>query len=370
MENMVEFREMAGLAETYEGKRVFVTGHTGFKGSWLLTWLHLLGAEIKGYSLPPLPEHKLYGQIHGEEMAGSVYDDILNYPVLEKSLLDFNPDFIFHLAAQPIVRTSYEVPVETFAINAMGTAHLLNIARNLGNACPIILVTTDKVYHNQEWPHAYRESDRLGGYDPYSASKACAEIIIESFRNSYFNPGDFSNHKKSIVVARAGNVIGGGDWAKDRIIPDSIRALQKNESIAIRNPASVRPWQHVMEPLYAYLLLGKKLAEDPLKYANAYNFGPLHTDCWVVERMVQHAIKIWGGGNYHIVRAAEQPHEAGLLKLDINRAEKDLQWKPIYSAAEAIQKTVDWYRNFDGQNALTLVKDDIQSFMSRLDAAD
>ena len=354
------------LTATYKGKKVFLTGHTGFKGSWLLTWLQMLGAEVKGYSLAPLPEHKLYEEIHGEKMACSVYADILDYPELEKCLLDFEPDFIFHLAAQAIVRTSYQLPVETFAVNAMGTAHLLNIARKLEKTCPIILITTDKIYHNHEWPYAYRESDRLGGYDPYSASKACAEIIIDSYRNSYFNPTEFSRHKKSIAVARAGNVIGGGDWAKDRIIPDSIRALQENESIPIRNPDAVRPWQHVMEPVYAYLLLGKKLSEDPIKYATAYNFGPLGTDCWRVEKMVEYVIKTWGKGTYHIVKEEDKPHEAGLLKLDINKAEKDLQWKPVFSAGEAIQKTVDWYKNFSGNNAKELIETDIRSFMARL----
>jgi len=317
-----------------------------------------------------LPEHKLYGQIQGERMGESVFGDILNYDELERNLLDFNPDFIFHLAAQAIVRTSYQLPVETFAINAMGTAHLLNSARKLEKACPIILVTTDKVYHNHEWPYAYRESDHLGGFDPYSASKACAEIIIDSYRNSFFNPKDVRKHKKSIAVARAGNVIGGGDWAKDRIIPDSIRSLQNDEPIPIRNPEAVRPWQHVMEPLYAYLLLGGKLSADPVKYATTYNFGPSGTDCWKVEKMVKYVIKTWGKGSYHIINETDKPHEAGLLKLDVNKAEKDLQWKPVFNAGEAIQRTVNWYRNFDGRNARELIREDILSFMNSLDQAE
>lgn len=354
------------LAGIYKGKRVFITGHTGFKGSWLLAWLHELGAEIKGYSLRPLPEHKLYEQIGGEKMGSSTYGDVLQYDELEKSLLDFNPNFIFHLAAQPIVRTSYEIPIETFAVNAMGTAHLLNCARKLGKPAIIILVTTDKVYHNNEWAYAYRESDHLGGHDPYSASKACAEIIIDSYRNSYFNPGTFHTHEKSLAVARAGNVIGGGDWARDRIIPDCIRALQKNEAIPVRNPDAVRPWQHVLEPLYAYLLLGGKLTEDPIKYATAYNFGPLGIDCWPVRKMVEQVISTWGKGEYQIVSEAEKPHEAGLLKLDINKAEKDLRWQPVLPAGVAIQKTVAWYKNFDGNNAFDLVRNDIRSFMNSL----
>jgi len=356
------------LTKVYKGKRVFLTGHTGFKGSWLLTWLHQSGAEIKGYALPPLPEHKLYDQVQGQRMADSVYDNILNYSVLEASLLDFKPDFIFHLAAQPIVRTSYELPLETFAVNAMGTAHLLNIVRKLENPCSIVVVTTDKVYHNHEKNYAYRESDHLGGHDPYSASKAAAEIIIDSYRNSFFNPKDHNKHRKSIAVARAGNVIGGGDWARDRIIPDSIRALQNKESVPIRNPDAVRPWQHVLEPLYAYLLLGKRLSEDPVKYATAYNFGPLDADCWRVEKMVDYVTKIWGEGTYHIVTEREKPHEAGLLKLDIQKAGTELQWHPVFSAEEAIQKTVNWYKNFNGQNALELIKEDIGSFMLKINS--
>jgi CDP-glucose 4,6-dehydratase len=220
----------------------------------------------------------------------------------------------------------------------------------------VVLVTTDKVYQNHERDYAYRESDHLGGHDPYSASKACAEIIIDSYRNSFFNPKAYHRHQKAIGVARAGNVIGGGDWARDRIIPDAIRALQSNESIPIRNPDSVRPWQHVLEPLYAYLLLGMKLAEDPVKYATAYNFGPLGIDCWRVEKMVGEVIRSWGGGTYHIVSEVEKPHEAGLLKLDIDKAEKDLHWQPVFTAGEAIQRTVRWYKHFDGGNAFELLK--------------
>lgn len=290
------------LADTYKGKKVFLTGHTGFKGSWLLLWLHSLGAEIRGYALAPGDEHKLYGHINGGGFCDSIFNDIMNYGELERSILEFEPDFVFHLAAQPIVRTSYELPVETFSVNALGTAHILNCIRRLEKPCQIVLITTDKVYNNREWPYAYRETDTLGGYDPYSASKACAELIIDSFRNSYFNPGQYHRHRKSVAVARAGNVIGGGDWAKDRIIPDIVRSLRDDRSIPVRNPQSVRPWQHVLEPLYAYLLLGSKLSQDPVKYATAYNFGPLTADCWRVEKMVQYAIDEWGKGTYHILQ--------------------------------------------------------------------
>jgi CDP-glucose 4,6-dehydratase len=347
--------------ETYQGKKVFLTGHTGFKGCWLLTWLHLLGAKVRGYSLPPLQEQVLFEQIKGDTLCESVLGDILAYDELEHNMLEFEPDFIFHLAAQAIVRTSYQSPLETFAINALGTANVLNAMRKLQKPCIALLVTTDKVYHNNEWFYPYRETDRLGGYDPYSASKACAEIIIDSYRNSFFNIKDYTNHKKSIAVARAGNVIGGGDWAKDRIIPDAVRALQIGDSIPIRNPSAVRPWQHVLEPIGAYLLLGSKLYEDPAKYASAYNFGPLNKDCLTVEEMVQHAIMTWGYGDYHLLDNTAMPHEAGLLKLDTSKATNDLQWYPVFNAYEAIENTIQWYRNFNN-NAFDLIKNDIFSF--------
>lgn len=349
------------FSETYRGKKIFLTGHTGFKGSWLLTWLHLLGAEVKGYSLPPLPEHLLFGQIKGDSLCSSVLGDVLAYDLLEKSILDFAPDFIFHLAAQAIVRTSYAAPLETFAVNALGTANVLNAMRKLSKPCIAILITTDKVYHNNEWAYPYRETDRLGGYDPYSASKACAELMIDSYRNSFFNTGDYESHRKSIAVARAGNVIGGGDWAKDRIIPDVVRALQSGSSIPVRNPRAVRPWQHVLEPLSAYLLLGSKLCSDPVKYATAYNFGPSNKDCLEVEDMVKQAVKIWGAGNYHVPDNKAMPHEAGLLKLDTSKAANDLNWYPVFSATEAIEKTIAWYKNFN-DNAFDLIKHDILSF--------
>ena len=348
-------------SETYRGKKIFLTGHTGFKGSWLLTWLHLLGAEVRGYSLAPLPEHQLFNQIGGERLCESVFADILDYGELEKNILEFQPDFIFHLAAQAIVRTSYQAPLETFAVNALGTANLLNAVRKLNGPCVVVLVTTDKVYHNNEWIYPYRETDRLGGYDPYSASKACAEIITDSYRNSFFNGADFINHRKAIAVARAGNVIGGGDWATDRIIPDTIRALQAGISIPVRNPHAVRPWQHVLEPLSAYLLLGSKLASDGSTYATAYNFGPLNKDCLQVEEMVKLAIKAWGEGAYHSPDTAGMPHEAGLLKLDTSKAANDLQWYPVFNAYEAIENTIKWYRNFDN-NAFELIRNDIFSF--------
>jgi CDP-glucose 4,6-dehydratase len=347
----------------YKGKRVFLTGHTGFKGSWLLSWLHAAGAVIRGYALAPKPQHKLYDYINGDSLCTSVVQDIMDYPALEKSLTDFQPDFVFHLAAQPLVRYAYAEPLETFNVNVIGTANLLNAIRKLSKPCIAVIITTDKVYHNQEWPYPYRENDRLGGYDPYSASKACTELVIDAYRNSYFNRGVFADHQKTIVSVRAGNVIGGGDWAKDRIVPDVVRALANNEAIVIRNPRSVRPWQHVLEPLHAYLLLGQKLAENPNAYQSEYNIGPDIADCISVEDMVKLAISIWGSGTYRKEEKVGNPHEAGLLKLDISRAIADLHWQPVYHAAEAMEKTMNWYKAFSGANARELVNEDIWSFM-------
>jgi CDP-glucose 4,6-dehydratase len=354
------------LANTYKGKKVFLTGHTGFKGSWLLSWLHLFGAEVRGLALAPLPEHKLYELLDGNKLCDSVFKDIQDFRDVRKSILEFRPDFIFHLAAQPIVRTSYEIPLETFSVNAMGTANLLQAARALDSPCSIIVITTDKVYQNLESGVSFRESDPVGGFDPYSASKACAELIVGSYRNCFFDVKEYSVHKKGVAVARAGNVIGGGDYAKDRIIPDSIRSLKKKEPILVRNPGSVRPWQHVLEPLYGYLLLGQKLASDPVHYSTAYNFGPREADCWTVEKMVSSAIEAWGSGSYEVIGNEKQPYETGLLKLDIHKAKKELDWHPRYSAKEAIQQTIDWYKQIDNENAYTLTKGQILSFEDHL----
>jgi CDP-glucose 4,6-dehydratase len=348
----------------YKNKKVFLTGHTGFKGSWMLTWLHLLGAEVKGYALAPEKEEDMYNAIKGDTLCESIIADIRDAAKLEKEILSFQPDYIFHLAAQPLVRLSYNIPVETFEVNAIGTANLLNAVRKLENACIVINITTDKVYHNNEWQYPYRENDRLGGYDPYSASKACAEIIINSFRNSFFNPKGYSLHKKSIASARAGNVIGGGDWADDRIIPDVIRALVKNKPIKVRNPLAVRPWQHVLEPLGGYLLLGARMTDDPMNYTEGWNFGPMPEDNLSVEELVQIALKVWGSGNYEKSGLENQPHEAGLLKLDISKAMNVLKWKPKMNASVAIQNTMQWYKDYciNKKEAMELIRRQINEF--------
>ena len=357
--------DWAQLRDTYAGKKVFLTGHTGFKGAWMLAWLHQLGAQVKGYALAPETEPSLYALLEGDSLCESVIADLSERATLEKAVLDFQPDFIFHLAAQPLVRLSYDIPVETFATNTIGTANLLDSVRRLAKPCTVVLITTDKVYENQEWVYPYRETDRLGGYDPYSASKACAEIVINSYTQSFFNPADYERHRKGVAVGRAGNVIGGGDWAKDRIIPDVVRALSNNESVQVRNPAAVRPWQHVLEPLGGYLLLGARLVLEPQQFGGAWNFGPHLEDALRVADLVGIGLDVWGKGTYETPALTAQPHEAGLLKLDISKAMNELGWQPKYSAKQSINKTLLWYRALaEGKSAIELVDQDISTFVN------
>lgn len=332
------------LKSVYKNKKILVTGHTGFKGSWLIKMLSLFDAQIKGYALAPENDFDLYHIIKGDELCESVIADLRDRASLKKAVLDFEPDYVFHLAAQPLVRLSYIQPSETFEVNAIGTANLLDAIRLLNKPCQLILITTDKVYHNNEWEYPYRENDRLGGYDPYSASKACAELVIDSYRNSFFNISDYINHQKAIASARAGNVIGGGDWAKDRLVPDIVRALIKSEPVILRNPNSVRPWQHVIEPLVGYLMLGKKLYEEPMRFSSAFNFGPYVNDALPVVEMTRLAVQAWGSGTYEVKTEANQPHEAGLLKLDISKAMREIGWIPKLNALSAINFTISWYK--------------------------
>jgi CDP-glucose 4,6-dehydratase len=332
------------LEQIYKGKRVFVTGHTGFKGSWLITWLNSIGAIIKGYSLAAEGELNLYDSIRGDQLCHSIISDIRDRNKLKEELVSFEPDFVFHLAAQPLVRQSYEFPLETFEINVQGTANILDSVRFLNKSCVVVIITTDKVYYNFEIDTYYKEDDRLGGYDPYSASKACAELVVDSYRRSFFNPKYFASHKKSISVARSGNVIGGGDWASDRIIPDIVRAFYQGQAVAIRNPASVRPWQHVLDPLYGYLILGAKQYQRPVDFSECFNFGSYPEDCLTVEELVKKSMESWEGGEYFVLNHDSMLHEAGLLKLDISKAIKELDWRPKMNSNQAINKTISWYK--------------------------
>lgn len=355
---------MTNLTKTFNNKKIFITGHTGFKGSWMCVWLQLMGAQVKGYALKPEKE-SLHNKIKANLKIESVIADIRDKNRLKKEILSFQPDFIFHLAAQPLVRESYIIPVETFETNIIGTANILNSLRFLKKKCVCLIVTTDKVYKNLEINYTYKESDKFGGYDPYSASKAAAEIITESFRLSFFNPEEFSKHKKIIASARSGNVIGGGDYAKDRIVPDIFRSLSKSEPVNVRNPEAVRPWQHVLDPLQGYLTLAAAMNKEPVKFATSYNFGPALNDACTVEELVKLAIKNWKSGKFIIAKQKKAPHEAGLLKLNIEKAKKELGWKPEWSCDVAIEKTISWYKKSLNRNCniIDLCKEDISEYL-------
>src|SRR5258706_14049663 len=308
MENLVMHDQ---LSSYYSGKKVFITGHTGFKGAWLMACLYFFGAKIKGYALEPEYKNGLFDLLQPLQLSENIIADVRNKDRLQKEIDSFQPDYIFHLAAQAIVRRSYKIPAETFEVNVVGTANLLEVINSLSKKCTAVIITTDKVYQNKEQDILYNEENVLGGYDPYSASKACTEIVVSSFLNSFFNPVVYQHHQKSIATARAGNVIGGGDWTIDRIVPDIVSSLQQEKTIEVRNPGAVRPWQHVLEPIAGYLLLAGRLHEEPSKYSMAYNFGPLPKDHLTVKELVETAIKYWGYGNWKDAFDAAQPHEAG-----------------------------------------------------------
>ncbi|MBL0302367.1 MAG: CDP-glucose 4,6-dehydratase [Cytophagaceae bacterium] len=368
MENMVNQIDDFELVKNYfRGKKVFLTGHTGFKGSWFLVLLDILGAKTKGYALSPKNENSLFFSIIDNCICESVIGDIRDREKLKKELSDFQPDFIFHLAAQPLVKESYINPVETFETNVIGTSILLDSIKVLKKDCVCIVITTDKVYENKEWDYPYRECDVLGGHDPYSTSKACTELVSKSFYNSYFSETVPNGYKISIATARAGNVIGGSDWSANRIIPDIIRSFMSNVPLNIRSPRSIRPWQHVIEPLVGYLKLGIYLKESKVSKFESFNFGPLDDDCISVMTLVQVAIKHL---NHKIDISEEKDslnfHEAKLLKLDINKTINILNWKPKFNSTEAVGLTIDWYKKvLNGQSPLELSRFQILSYFEK-----
>jgi len=332
------------LRSVYKGKRVFLTGHTGFKGAWMLQVLQWLGADVKGYALAPEKDNDLYNQVNGNELCyASIEGDLRDLETLHGELVRFEPHFVFHLAAQSLVRRSYAEPVDTFMVNTQGTVHMLNALRDVQNPCIGLMITTDKVYQNPERGTPFNEDDKLGGYDPYSASKAAAEIVIESYQRSFFNPADYNKHQKSVASVRAGNVIGGGDFADDRIIPDIVRALEFDQPVNLRNPNSIRPWQHVLEPLGAYLYLAAKMSEQPKEYSTAFNFGPNEEDMLTVEELTNIFIQQFGRGTYNVLQQEGAPHEARLLLLDSSKAKQTIGWQPKLDARTAIRWTADWY---------------------------
>jgi CDP-glucose 4,6-dehydratase len=336
------------LKKTYAGRRVLVTGHTGFKGSWLSIWLSELGAEVIGYALDPYTEKDNFVVSRVGEHITDIRGDIRDFERLSGIFRTYSPDFVFHLAAQALVRRGYENPKETYDVNIGGTVNLFECCRLSSSVKVIINITSDKCYENKEWIWGYRENDRMGGFDPYSSSKGCSELVTSAYRNSFFSAEKHSEHGKTLSSARAGNVLGGGDWAQDRIIPDSIRALETSHPIRIRNPRAVRPWQHVLEPLSGYLLLGAKMAEYQPDYAGPWNFGPDGRSVITVENIVELVIREWGSGTRETPDMQGQPHEAGLLALDISKARYRLGWTPTLGVEEAVRKTVAWYREYKG----------------------
>jgi len=324
----------------WNGKKVFLTGHTGFKGSWLSLWLQSLGAEVKGFALRPPTEPALFEEARVADGMESEIGDIRDLKAVMNSMTAFNPEILIHMAAQPLVRLSYREPVETYATNVMGTVHVLEAARQCSRLKAIVNVTTDKCYENKEWVWGYRENEPMGGHDPYSNSKGCSELVTAAYRDSFFNMPNMA----ALASARAGNVIGGGDWAEDRLIPDILRAFEKNRPVTIRNPSATRPWQHVLEPISGYLILAERLFKEGTTYAEGWNFGPRDEDVKPVEWILNHLVGHWGADARWQLDANPQPHEAQLLKLDISKATAKLKWQPRWSLAETLDSIIDWHK--------------------------
>jgi CDP-glucose 4,6-dehydratase len=322
----------------WQGKRVFLTGHTGFKGSWMALWLHSLGAIVKGYALNPPTDPSLFNEAKIDSIIDSQIGDIRDLELFKKSITDFNPDILMHMAAQPLVRYSYTAPVETYETNVMGTVNVLESARACKNLKAIINITTDKCYENDDRSEGYKESDPMGGHDPYSSSKGCAELVTSAYRRSFMQEQGIG-----LASVRAGNVIGGGDWADDRLIPDILKSFEKNESIIIRNPKATRPWQHVLEPLSGYLVLAQKLYKNQEDYAEGWNFGPNEKDVKSVDWILDKMIAKWPNSSWKLDKNSN-PHEADFLKLDISKAESKLNWRPVWELSQTLEKIIVWHQ--------------------------
>ncbi len=334
----------------WNGKRVFLTGHTGFKGGWLSLWLASMGAKVTGYALAPntTPNFFEVAKVAGD-LEQSHIADIRDLEKLQKAMADAKPEVVIHMAAQPLVRYSYANPVETYATNVMGTVHVLESIRTLDCVRAAVIVTTDKCYENKEWAWGYRENEPMGGHDPYSNSKGCAELVTAAYRQSYFSLEKYAKHKVAIASARAGNVIGGGDWSEDRLIPDAIKAFEAKEVLVIRNPLAIRPWQHVLEPLSGYLVLAQALYQDGVQFNGGWNFGPRDDDARTVQEVINLLIQNWGSLATWTKDQSEQPHEARELKLDISKARQYLCWTPRWNLEQAIEKIVHWQQAFRNQ---------------------
>ena len=359
MENMVNFESL--FNGIYKGKKVLITGHTGFKGSWLIQWLEMMGAVVFGYSLPPVnkPNHiDLLNMNMDENLA-----DLRDANTLQAYVNKIQPDIVFHLAAQAIVRVSYDDPIETFSTNIMGTLNVFEACRKSDSVNAIINITSDKCYENKEWIWGYRENDRMGGYDPYSASKGMSELMTSSYRNSFFNINNYGkSHNILLGSGRAGNVIGGGDWAIDRLIPDMMKAANTGSSVLVRNPKATRPWQHVLEPLSGYLTLGWKLLEGKKEYADGWNFGPDMGSNLSVGDIVELSSKIWNSITPKFSENTSEHHEANLLMLDCSKANKAMKWSPVWDINTTLDKTINWYKDFYEENK-TNTKKDIKAYI-------
>ncbi len=339
----------------WKSKKVFLTGHTGFMGSWLSLWLHSLGAEITGYALTPPTEPNLFSLCRIDEIMQSEIADIRDSSELAMKMSKSAAEVVIHMAAQSLVLKSYKNPVETYGINIMGTVNLFEAVRKSSTVKAVINVTSDKCYENREWIWGYRENEPLGGYDPYASSKACSELVTAAYRNSFFNPEKSDRHGMAIASARVGNVIGGGDWADDRLIPDCVRALLKGDKIIIRNPEAIRPWQHMLEPLRGYLLLAQKLYKEGAGYCGGWNFGPDDHDARPVEWLVQQLCSKWGQSASYLIDKTTQPHEAHCLKLDCSKAKSALGWHPRWNLEKALDSIIEWTKAYQEGKDLTKV---------------
>lgn len=327
----------------YKDRKILITGHTGFKGSWLSIWLNKLGADVIGYALPPPTQPSLFDICKLKEKLTYIEGDVRDYKLLKDIFEKYQPEIVFHMAAQSLVRASYIQPLETYETNVMGTVNVLEVCRHASSVKAIVNVTSDKCYENREWIWGYRENDPMGGYDPYSSSKGCAELVTNAYINSFFGSNTDKEQAKSLASVRAGNIIGGGDWAKDRLIPDCIKASMANKPIIIRYPDAVRPWQHVLEPIYGYLLLASRLYEDGTAFSGAWNFGPDDYNIKPVKWIVQYMTEHWGSGLSWQVDDSNKPHESQYLKLDCSKAKTKLGWYPQWDLQEALNKTIEWY---------------------------
>jgi CDP-glucose 4,6-dehydratase len=345
----------------WSGKRVFLTGHSGFKGSWTALWLQSLGAVVKGYSLVPPTRPALFFEANvGDDMISEI-GNINDLGALKASMIEFNPDILLHMAAQPLVRLSYKEPIETYMTNVIGTVNVLESARTCANLKAIVSVTTDKCYENKEWDWGYRENEPMGGHDPYSSSKGCAELVTAAYRRSFFNTNDTA----FLASGRAGNVIGGGDWAEDRLIPDILKAFEKEESVIVRNPLSTRPWQHVLEPISGYLVLAEKLYTEGATFAEGWNFGPKDEDCKSVGWILDHMVEKWGKGAQWELDKNNNPHEAGFLKLDCSKAAQKLNWTPKWNLDTTLNLIVNWQQDWlSGKNIKQQCLQEIASYQN------